>query len=397
MQSSYDDCINVALSVPKHTKKIPMEDKMKLIKMAFGFLIISLLFAGCAQQTTTSAFSPQDLRAKMQQEYIQKVDNFLIVFDASSSMFDSYNDWDKLDLAKDTIIKMNRTIPDLKMTGGLRVFGPSDGKANAATKLVYGMVPYAAQDLDNTVRAITSSGLTPMSTPLAASAEELKKTQGDIALIVISDGLDNGKGLPVAEADKLKKELGDRLCIYTILVGDSPEGKQLLEKVAQAGQCGFVTSADDLTTSSAMADYVEKVFLKKGAAKKPEAAAAESRMKEVASINLNVLFDFDKDNVKKIYHDQIKKAADFMIKFPDTVTVIEGHTDNRGTEKYNGNLSRRRAESVRQYLIKNFGIASARLTARGYGFSKPIASNKTDAGRQENRRVVAVISAPVKK
>lgn len=371
---------------------------MKLIKMAFCFLIFSLLFAGCAQQTTsTSAFTPQDLRAKMQQEYVQKVDNFLIVFDASSSMFDTYNDWYKLDLAKDTIIKMNRTIPGLKMTGGMRVFGPSYGKADAATKLVYGMAPYAAQDLDNAVRGITTSGLTPMSTPLAASAEELKKTQGDIALIVISDGLDNGKGLPVTEAEKLKKEFGDRLCIYTILVGDSPEGKLLLEKVAQAGQCGFATNADSLASASAMADFVEKVFLKKGPAKKAEAPAAEPKMKEVASINLNVLFDFDKDNVKKIYHDQIKKAADFMAKSPDTVAVIEGHTDNRGTEKYNINLSMRRAESVRQYLIKNFGIAPARLTAKGFGYSQPIASNKTDAGRQENRRVVAVISAPVKK
>ncbi len=65
---------------------------------------------------------------------------------------------------------------------------------------------------------------------------------------------------------------------------------------------------------------------------------------------------------------------------------IEGSTDNKGTAKYNMGLSERRANSVMEYLV-NAGIDQNRLSAVGYGFSKPIATNATDAGRALNRRV----------
>jgi OOP family OmpA-OmpF porin len=71
--------------------------------------------------------------------------------------------------------------------------------------------------------------------------------------------------------------------------------------------------------------------------------------------------------------------------------VIEGHTDNVNTAEYNQKLSEARANSVRQYLINHFGIKASRLTAVGYGLTKPIASNNTEEGRQKNRRVQAVI------
>jgi OOP family OmpA-OmpF porin len=70
--------------------------------------------------------------------------------------------------------------------------------------------------------------------------------------------------------------------------------------------------------------------------------------------------------------------------------TIEGHTDNVGGAKYNEKLSQKRAESVKKYLVDRFGIAVSRLTAKGYGLTKPIADNKTAAGRQKNRRVEAV-------
>jgi OOP family OmpA-OmpF porin len=73
--------------------------------------------------------------------------------------------------------------------------------------------------------------------------------------------------------------------------------------------------------------------------------------------------------------------------------VIEGHTDNVGTAAYNDRLSKNRANSVRQYLIKNFDINASRLTATGYGLTKPIASNDTEEGCQKNRRVQAVLEA----
>ena len=109
------------------------------------------------------------------------------------------------------------------------------------------------------------------------------------------------------------------------------------------------------------------------------------------TIVLNVEFDTNKAVVKDKYRNEIKKVSDFMKTYPNTTAVIEGHTDNVHTAQYNQQLSEARANSVRQYLIQNFGINESRLTAVGYGLTKPIASNNTEEGRQKNRRVQAVI------
>jgi OOP family OmpA-OmpF porin len=106
-----------------------------------------------------------------------------------------------------------------------------------------------------------------------------------------------------------------------------------------------------------------------------------------------VEFDSDKAVVKDKYKNEIKKVSDFMKKYPNTTAVIEGHTDNTNTAEYNQKLSEARANSVRQYLINNFGINASRLTAAGYGLTMPIASNSTEEGKQKNRRVQAVIKA----
>jgi OOP family OmpA-OmpF porin len=115
---------------------------------------------------------------------------------------------------------------------------------------------------------------------------------------------------------------------------------------------------------------------------------------EKISIALNVEFDTNKYDIKKRYHNEIKKVSDFMKAHPQTNVVIEGHTDNVnrfGKKDKNIILSQDRANSVRQYLIDNFNIEASRITATGYGETRPIASNDTEEGRQKNRRVQAVI------
>lgn len=115
------------------------------------------------------------------------------------------------------------------------------------------------------------------------------------------------------------------------------------------------------------------------------------------TIALNVEFDTAKAIVREKYHNEIKKVADFMKQYPNTTAVIEGHTDNVGTADYNKKLSEERVKSVRQYLINKFGIKASRLSAVGYGLTKPVASNSTEEGRQKNRRVEAVIKTIAKK
>ena len=71
--------------------------------------------------------------------------------------------------------------------------------------------------------------------------------------------------------------------------------------------------------------------------------------------------------------------------------IIEGHTDSNGTDQYNIGLSQRRANTVREALIRDHGVNPSRLRAVGYGESRPIANNATPEGRYTNRRVMVVI------
>lgn len=111
---------------------------------------------------------------------------------------------------------------------------------------------------------------------------------------------------------------------------------------------------------------------------------------EKVSITLNIDFDTDKADIKSQFHSDLKEIADFFKTYPRTTAVIEGHTDSVGPAEYNLQLSQRRAESVRKYLIEKFDINPDRLAAKGYGEARPIASNDTRQGRQQNRRVVVV-------
>jgi OOP family OmpA-OmpF porin len=114
-------------------------------------------------------------------------------------------------------------------------------------------------------------------------------------------------------------------------------------------------------------------------------------------INLNVLFDFDKSDVKAKYHDEIKRVAAYMNAYPWEKATLEGHTDSKGTDAYNEKLSQRRVDAVMKYLVEKFGISADRLKAVGYGESKPIATNDTDEGRQLNRRVQAVMETYIRR
>jgi OmpA-OmpF porin, OOP family len=100
----------------------------------------------------------------------------------------------------------------------------------------------------------------------------------------------------------------------------------------------------------------------------------------------NIFFDFDKTTLKEESFIELDKVLDFMRQNPTLELEISGHTDGKGSDSYNLNLSQGRAESVVNYLVNN-GIQSYRLTPQGYGKSKPIATNETDEGRAINRRV----------
>lgn len=100
----------------------------------------------------------------------------------------------------------------------------------------------------------------------------------------------------------------------------------------------------------------------------------------------NVLFDFDRSNIRPDSAPVLDEAVT-LLKDEGTASIVaEGHTDSIGTEAYNLKLSQRRADSVRKYLVDH-GIAADRITTEGLGESRPVASNDTADGRAQNRRV----------
>ncbi len=100
----------------------------------------------------------------------------------------------------------------------------------------------------------------------------------------------------------------------------------------------------------------------------------------------NIYFDFDKTTLKSESFAELNKVVDFL-KRNETVEIeISGHTDSKGADTYNETLSQGRSQSVVDYLISQ-GIEGARLTAHGYGESRPIETNETEEGRANNRRV----------
>jgi OOP family OmpA-OmpF porin len=120
----------------------------------------------------------------------------------------------------------------------------------------------------------------------------------------------------------------------------------------------------------------------------PKAAAAAKRFCSKPAI-INIQFDTNKSDIKPQYEADLKNLGEFLKEFPKAKGEISGHTDNVASKGYNDKLSQGRADSVKKYIVEKFGISADRITAKGYGFSKPIASNKTKEGKAKNRRIEA--------
>ena len=107
---------------------------------------------------------------------------------------------------------------------------------------------------------------------------------------------------------------------------------------------------------------------------------------------LDIEFEINQDDMEREQKEKLAVLGNYMKKYPGTTAVIEGHSDNVGPVDKNLQLSLERAQSVVSYLQNNFQIAASRLTAAGYGDSRPVADNATDEGKQANRRINAVIA-----
>jgi len=119
--------------------------------------------------------------------------------------------------------------------------------------------------------------------------------------------------------------------------------------------------------------------------------AQETNLEITVDLPADVLFDFDKSDIRPDAAAALAKLAVIIRAQSKGRTRIEGHTDSKGDDAYNQKLSERRAKSVKNWLTTKEGLDASRMTTKGWGEAKPVAPNDTDANRQKNRRVQAIV------
>ncbi len=376
--------------------------------LLFGVLALSL--GACATTKPLAPFNAVDLNPMLTSgDYVLKANNFTVILDKSGSMGEMYKGKQKLDCARDLASAFNHTVPNANLTGALRMFGKKANVQPAGTDLLWGPAAQNAGALDAGLNQVGfSNGDSPLNLALDATAKDFQSAQGNIAVVIFTDA--NKEVMNYAAVKKsvmnLKSQFGDRICIYPVLIGNDKEAAKFLAQVADDGGCGFMAKGDDIASGQGMADFVANVFLQKApvvevvevcvdpdgdgvcdpADKCPGTPKGARVNKFGCWVLVDVLFDFDKYNIKPQYYQFLDKAARVFEANPSIRVEIQGNTDNIGTAKYNMKLSLERAKSVMQYLI-NKGVSANRLSARGFGFSRPIATNDTAEGRALNRRV----------
>jgi OOP family OmpA-OmpF porin len=396
-------------------------------KLSWILIILAVTFAtACTSQMSgpeAESFSGNDLRPGLTNgTYTQKHQNWVVILDASSSMTDNVNDVSKMRLAKNAIIRLDKTIPsNSRMNVAVRTYGG----VPAGTRHVSGFEEYEYGKVPSAVAKKEGSGESVLEMALEALREDLTAVSGSTAVSVVTDG-----GVDVKKVSKalmnLQETHGDMACIYPLVVGDS-KGAAAMTKAMKGSPCGFVEEAEMVKRSDAMASYVEKVFfnvnpdsdmdgvidMKDDCPDTPNGAPVDTKGCPLDTdkdgvldhldqcpktpmgakvdsvgcwINQGVYFDYGKSNLNSNAQMILNELADVLMENPDTRVTLYGHTDSTGNTQGNQGLSERRVKTVQRYLISK-GVGKNQISGKGFGPSQPASSNKTEQGRAKNRRV----------
>jgi outer membrane protein OmpA-like peptidoglycan-associated protein len=293
---------------------------------------------------------------------------------------------------------MIATIPDVQMDAGLRIFWA--GK----TDLIYGMTQLNKVDYTKAVNSIEMvNGGTPLELAITKAGNDLSGSQGNSALIIVSDfsgspmkgdvkNIDDiNNDAVMAAITKVNAEYGDKLCVYAIQLAYTQTGKDLSEQIVQNVAGGYNVNADKLATPAAMAFFVEKVisgncnryqqyvakpvekvvFVADEPVEQEKVVAAVASEKVIILAFEDIHFDFDKATLKPEAQAILKRNIQMLKDNPNAKVRIAGYSSAAGTDVYNQKLSERRATAVEEYLISEGIITPTRLTTIGYGETDP--------------------------
>lgn len=313
--------------------------------------------------------------------------NFIIMYDSSASMAEPYRDTSMMEIeaARKILMQFNQALPDLNWQSGIYSHTPGlVPLTHLKTYLpmqVYNKYKFAAHVNELPVRP---SGPTLLQGGLESLDEILAGLRAKTVVFLFTDGQHTDQGR-FADPVTIARELDAKhdVCFAVISSATTVSGKSLVDIVSRISQCSVLIPFTDLFDKpEKMTDLLYRVR---------EVRVYEPKEVVTAIAVNDVLFDFDKAEIKTDFIVELNNLVIFMQENPFTRVILAGYTDSIGSEEYNQELSHRRSGAVRDYLVSG-GIDNDRIALNWFGESNPVASNDNEEGRSQNRRVTAVIT-----
>jgi OmpA-OmpF porin, OOP family len=346
-----------------------------------------------------------DVSAPMASSPVRPGANEQVVVDHTYLIVDSSTSLDS-EFAREKALVQSfvGTMPDGTYQSGTVNFGGFDRQTSPLAPFDRSQVRATADDLERLQEG------TPIDRVFAEVAQDLSGKQGRAAIVLFSDGRPTdpvGRDLPeetvLDAARKLAASYNGDVCFHAVKVGDEAEGTEFLQKLANLTSCGSVRTDQSIQNVASLQGFSREVFL--GALPQVAAAPRDSDgdgvyddvdqcpgTPSMAKVDARgcwtipgLNFAFDSSKIEPQYYAELNDLARVLKSNPDLRVRLDGHTDSVGSEAYNESLSLRRANAVREYLVQQ-GIDAGRLSAKGFGESRPAYSNETAENRALNRR-----------
>ena len=337
----------------------------KQVALLVALVGIGAMLTGCHTTTTPTVSAP--VMPAMNEMLVPE--HVLVIADASGSMYLP----DRFALEKEVLRSFVVGMPNGTYNAGLLAFG-------GAWSDRWHKYPPEIFDRENLLSAVAGLEWLGGSTPLDAVLDRLQPglatLEGDLAIVVMSDG----KACTTATLDAathIVTSYPGNVCIHTVQFGDDENGGIMLANLAKISGCGTSRHVNDVLTADGMAQFVRDVFLGETMGGVAVAAAGV------------IYFDFDRATLRPDAMGVIEDTVTILSERPALRVRIEGHTDVLGPDSYNNDLSQKRAQAVANALTAR-GIAGDRIETAAFGESRPAAPNDTPANRQLNRRAVVI-------
>ena len=327
-------------------------------------------------------------------EAVKTADNFIVLFNTAETMNRPYKNtgMNMIQAAKEILKQSNKNLPeDLSYNAGLYTFTPKMGMyIKTPLKAYYPMGPYKKDAFEKAIDELPTkgSGPTPIQDALTDLEPILKELSGKTVVFVFSDGEATEMGLNRKTPQEIARELSQKndVCFDVISSATGYYAQQQLAAVASINECSRVIPFSAVLgkpeyNGGALFVMDEKVF-----------KVIATQEKVVGYKIDNVLFDFNSAEIKPEYYAGLDGLGDFMKEHPQSYVILAGFTDPVGSSEYNLQLSRRRVESVGNYLMTKLHIDQDRIVMEWYGDLAPVGNNSTEEGRSQNRRVAGVVA-----